>query len=50
MWNLLNKIETQITDFLDINLDDYLDKVSTYIYKFKNQNGQYVFKEISLPI
>jgi len=43
---LLDYIETSSTTTYKVDIDDYLEEASTYVYVFQNVNETYILKEI----
>ena len=47
--NIIDKKEVSTIDIQNFNIDDYLDKISTYKYTFKSAgNENYYFDRIEL--
>ena len=44
--DLLDYIEKSSSDNYNIEINNYLDKASTYIYTFHKQNGKYIFDSL----
>ena len=44
--DLLDYIETSSSDNYNIEINNYIDKASTYIYTFHKQNGKYIFDSL----
>ena len=44
--NLLDYIEKSSSDNYNIEIDNYLDNASTYIYTFHKQNDKYIFDSL----
>lgn len=44
--DLLDYIEKSSSDNYNIEIDNYIDKASTYIYTFHKQNGKYIFDSL----